>query len=73
MLRHTHGDECVTSLAFSLWHVSAVTLHPDFDLPGAQIPVFLANAAVLGAIGGVLRWLSESVIVASLTMACGMA
>jgi membrane protease YdiL (CAAX protease family) len=56
-----------TSVAFSLWHVSAVTLETGFDLPAAQVPVFLVNAAVLGAIWGLLRWLSGSVIVASLS------
>jgi membrane protease YdiL (CAAX protease family) len=56
-----------TSVAFSLWHVSAVTLDTGFDLPPAQIPVFLVNAAVLGAIWGLLRWLSGSIIVASLS------
>jgi CAAX protease family protein len=56
-----------TSLAFALWHVSAVVLHTGFDVPAAQIPVFVANAAVLGAIWGVLRWESGSVIVASLS------
>lgn len=56
-----------TSVAFSLWHVSAVTLDTGFDLPAAQIPVFLVNAAFLGAIWGLLRLLSGSVIVASLS------
>jgi membrane protease YdiL (CAAX protease family) len=56
-----------TSIAFSLWHVSAVTLPTGFDLPRAQIPVYLVNAAVLGAVWGLLRWLSGSVIVASLS------
>lgn len=54
-----------SSLAFSLWHVSAVTLDTGFDLPAARIPVFLANAAVLGAIWGAMRQISGSIIVAS--------
>ncbi|MDH3746501.1 MAG: CPBP family intramembrane metalloprotease, partial [Acidobacteriota bacterium] len=37
-----------TSIAFSLWHVSAVALDTGFDLPPAQIPVFLVNAAAIG-------------------------
>jgi membrane protease YdiL (CAAX protease family) len=56
-----------SSLAFSLWHVSAVTLETGFDLPGPQIPVFLVNAAVMGAIWGLWRQLSGSVIVASVS------
>ena len=54
-----------TSLAFSLWHLSAVALDTGFDLPWKQIPVFMVNAAVLGAIWGLMRWRSGSVIVAS--------
>ena len=56
-----------TSVAFSLWHVSAVALKTGFNLPSAQIPVFLVNAAVLGAIWGLLRRLSGSVVVASVS------
>lgn len=56
-----------SSLGFSLWHLSAVTLHTGFDLPGSQIPVFMVNAAVMGAVWGLLRWISGSVIVASLS------
>jgi len=67
-----------TSIAFSLWHLSAVVLNTEFDLPVAQIPVFIVNAAILGAIWGLLRWLSGSVIVASVShgvwngMTCGL-
>ncbi len=56
-----------TSVAFSLWHLSAVALNTGFDLPPARIPVFMVNAAVMGAIWGMLRWISGSVIVASLS------
>ena len=55
-----------SSIAFSLWHLSAVTLETGFDLPSAQVPVFMVNAAVMGAIWGLMRWISGSVIVASL-------
>ena len=54
-----------TSIAFMLWHVSAVTLPSDFAVPPAQVPVFLANAALLGAIWGLLRLMSGSVLVSS--------
>src|SRR5205814_7162016 len=36
-----------SSIAFALWHISAVTLDPDFKPPTAQIPVYLCNAAVV--------------------------
>lgn len=56
-----------SSIAFSLWHFSAVTLKTGFDLPGSQIPVYMVNAAVMGAIWGLLRLISGSVIVASVS------
>lgn len=55
-----------TSIAFSLWHTPEVTIGPEFALPTAQIPVLLVNAVVIGAIWGILRDLSGSVIVTSL-------
>lgn len=55
-----------SSIAFSLWHLSWVTLTND-KLPMSQIPVFMVNVAVMGAIWGLLRWISGSVIVASLS------
>lgn len=54
-----------SSLAFSAWHVSAVTLDTGFDLPLSRVPVFLVNAAVLGAIWGAFRLASGSIVVAS--------
>jgi membrane protease YdiL (CAAX protease family) len=56
-----------SSIAFSLWHLSAVALKTGFDLPAAQIPVFMVNAAVMGAVWGLLRRISGSVVVASLS------
>jgi len=56
-----------TSIAFALWHVSAVTLPTGFDLPRAQVPLFLVNAAVMGAIWGALRRMSGSIIVSSVS------
>jgi membrane protease YdiL (CAAX protease family) len=44
-----------SSLAFALWHLSAVLLDTGFNPPLAQVPIFMANAAVLGAIWGMLR------------------
>ena len=56
-----------SSIAFSLWHLSAVALNTGFDLPAKQIPVFMINAAVMGAVWGLLRLISGSVIVASVS------
>ena len=56
-----------SSVAFALWHLSAVSLDTGFDLPAAQIPVFMVNAFLLGAIWGMLRLISGSVVVASVS------
>jgi membrane protease YdiL (CAAX protease family) len=56
-----------STVAFALWHVSAVTLPTGFDLPVRQIPVFLLDAAVMGAIWGVLRHMSGSIVVSSVS------
>lgn len=56
-----------SSIAFSIWHWSAVMLKTGFDPPRSQVPVFMVNAAVMGGIWGVLRWKSGSVIVSSLS------
>lgn len=56
-----------SSIAFSLWHVSAVTLETGFELPPAQIPVYLINVVFLGMAWGLMRWMSGSVIVDSLS------
>jgi membrane protease YdiL (CAAX protease family) len=57
----------VSSLAFSLWHLSVVTLNTGFDLPAAQIPVFMLNVAVMGLIWGLLRSSSGSILVSSIS------
>lgn len=56
-----------SSLAFSIWHLSAVSLDTGFDLPAKQIPVFMVNALLLGVIWGLLRLGSGSVAVASVS------
>jgi len=55
-----------TSLSFALWHLSAVLLETGFNPPLRQVPVFMVNAAVLGAIWGMLRLYSRSIVVSSL-------
>jgi membrane protease YdiL (CAAX protease family) len=56
-----------SSLAFALWHLSAVTLSTGFDLPRGQIPLFMVNAAVLGLIWALLRTISGSIVVSSVS------
>jgi membrane protease YdiL (CAAX protease family) len=54
-----------TSIAFSAWHISAVTLDTDFRPTPSQIPIYLLNAALIGIVWGMLRWMSGSIIVVS--------
>jgi len=54
-----------SSVAFALWHVSAVSFGGDYGLPPARIPIFLANALLLGLAWGILREISGSVVVAA--------
>ena len=56
-----------TSAAFALWHLSAISLDTGFDLPAAQIPVYMVNALLLGLIWGILRLISGSIVVASVS------
>ena len=52
-----------TSLAFTIWHISAISLDTGFDIPAAEIPVYLVNATLLGMVWGILRMVSGSVLV----------
>ena len=54
-----------STLAFTAWHLSAITLDTGFDIPAAEIPIYLINATLVGGVFGVLRMVSGSVIVAS--------
>jgi len=54
-----------TSLAFTAWHISAISLDTGFDVPANEIPIFLINATLLGLIWGLLRQVSGSVVVAA--------
>lgn len=56
-----------TSVAFASWHWSEAVLKTGFEPPRSQVPVFLMNIAVIGAIWGLLRERSGSVIVSSLS------
>jgi len=54
-----------TTLAFTLWHVSAISLDTGFDVPAKEIPVYLLNATLVGAVWGMLRMATGSVVVAA--------
>ena len=54
-----------TTLAFTLWHVSAISLETGFDVPADEIPIYLVNATLIGAVFGMLRMVSGSIVVAS--------
>ena len=60
-----------SSIAFSLWHWSAVMLKTGFDWARAEVPVFMVNAIVMGTVWGLLRWISGSVIVSSVSHPSG--
>ena len=61
------GILIISSVTFMLWHVSAVTLETGFAPPAEQVPVYLVNATLLGLVWGLLRKISGSVIVASVS------
>lgn len=54
-----------TTVAFTLWHVSAISLDTGFDVPAAEIPIYLLNATLIGAVFGMLRMASGSIVVPS--------
>lgn len=55
----------ITSLAFTAWHVSVVSFDTGFDVPAGEIPIYLVNVTLFGAVMGMLRLLSGSVVVPS--------
>jgi len=58
-----------SSIAFSAWHWTWAVLDSGLDLPAGQIPIYLTNAAMMGAVWGMLRLISGSVVVASVSHA----
>lgn len=54
-----------TSLAFTAWHISAISLDTGFDIPAKEIPIYLVNATMLGLVWGLLRMASGSIVVSS--------
>ena len=72
-LRRSGRDTVATliwsSIAFSAWHWTWAFLESGLGLPPLQVPVYLLNAAVMGVGWGLLRWISGSVVVASVSHA----
>ena len=56
-----------TSVAFAAWHVSTALLPTGFRPPLAQVPVYIANAAVIGFIWALMRQRSGSIVVTSVS------
>jgi uncharacterized protein len=56
-----------TSLAFAAWHVSTALLPTAFRPPLAQVPIYIANAAVIGFIWALMRQRSGSIVVTSVS------
>lgn len=54
-----------TTLAFTVWHISAITLDTGFDIPAREVPIYLVNATLIGAVFGLLRMVSGSIVVPS--------
>jgi len=52
-----------TTLAFTAWHISAISLDTGFDVPANEIPIYLVNATLIGGIWGALRMVSGSIVV----------
>jgi membrane protease YdiL (CAAX protease family) len=58
-----------SSIAFAAWHWSWAILDSGLDLSVMQVPVYLTNAALMGVVWGLLRWISGSILVASVSHA----
>lgn len=58
-----------SSIAFAAWHWSWAILDSGLDLSVAQVPIYLTNAALMGVVWGLLRWISGSILVASVSHA----
>ncbi len=64
----TTGQSVVfSSLVFAAWHISWATLSEEGRVALPILPVYLVNAALLGAAWGLMRALSGSVLVPSLS------
>jgi len=59
----------LTTFAFVLWHISAVSFNTGFDLPAYETPIYLINITIFGLIWGIMRMLSGSVLVPAVSHA----
>jgi membrane protease YdiL (CAAX protease family) len=58
-----------TTLVFTVWHASAVTLTEEFGLPPAEWPVYLANVFLIGLVWGLVRLRGGSLVGPSISHA----
>jgi membrane protease YdiL (CAAX protease family) len=56
-----------TSIVFAAWHISYATMAAGYILPPGQVAIFIANAAIMGAIWGMMRARSRSILVPSVS------
>jgi hypothetical protein len=52
----------LTSRAFIVRHVSAISLNTGFHLPAREVPIFLINRTIPGLLWGIMRMDSGSVL-----------
>lgn len=57
----------LTSAAFAAWHISTALLPTAFQLPPAQVPVYILNAGVVGFVWALMRRRSGSIVVTSVS------
>jgi membrane protease YdiL (CAAX protease family) len=57
----------LTSLAIAAWHLPVALLSTEFDLSPAQALMYVSNVTITGIIMGVLRLVSGSVVVPSIS------
>jgi membrane protease YdiL (CAAX protease family) len=56
-----------TAAVFALWHLPVALLEKNFTLPPRVIPVYVANAFLIGLGWGIIRRASGSVLTAALS------
>ena len=63
------GVMALTSAAFGLWHLSTALLPTAFHPAFAQVPIYVANATVIGFVWAQMRERSGSIVVTSISHA----